>query len=229
MSEPETPEPSLDETSPDAPSTDDAAAAARAKAVRMTQIGLVVAVVLIVGIVLLTRGGDDDRADGGAKGDGTEQADGTDAPSGKPQWPASLGGRPPALGVRDQPATDVQVGAGTAPGVYLWNDYDGWHLWVVGGGPDLVRGTLTSNDPVAKAELAVPGAGTVAIDDKVVTFELPGAAGLSGIDFNPGFFAKQLVFTLEGPNGPLDSSVVFVGSKAAEAPFPLVFEKEVQG
>ncbi|WP_421118208.1 hypothetical protein ACE2AJ_12370 [Aquihabitans daechungensis] len=60
--------------------------------------------------------------------------------------------------------------------------------------------------------------------DKVADFTLPAGVPLSGIDFNPGFFGKQMVFSLEGPDGPIDPALVHVGTNAEQAPFPLVIE-----
>ncbi len=197
---------------------------------RLAQIAIVVVAVIVVGLVLAFKGGggdDDAKADTTTTTEaGSDGSPATSGGTGSPSnsWPATATGRPAGLGTRGQAAPDITVEA--EPGVYLWNDYDGWHLWAVGGG-DLaeVTGTLTSNDTVAKAVLAVPGAGTVELADKVVRFTLPADGEISGIDFNPGFYAKQLVITLDGPDGPIDSSLVHTGSKAADAPYPLVVSK----
>lgn len=216
-------EPGRDEAG-DAPADGEVGGIPREKAIRIAQVGLVVLALLVVVVVLITKssGSDDDASD---KGSSSESSQTTDPSKAKAAWPATIGGRPAALGKRGQKATEVDP-AKAAPGAYLWNDYDGWHLWVVNGaGIGPVSGTLTSNDAVARAELAVPDAGTVSTKDKVVTFELPDSPKLTGIDFNPGFFARNLVFTLEGPDGPLPEKVVFVGSKPTQAPYPLVISK----
>ncbi|MFN8018655.1 MAG: hypothetical protein U0P45_11085 [Acidimicrobiales bacterium] len=217
-------DPIWDEPDADAPAGD-VAGIPREKAIRIAQIGLVVLALLVVVVVLITKssGSDDDKASSDNGSSKSTQT--TTAANGKAKWPPTIGGRPAALGKRGQKATQVDASK-AKPGAYLWNDYDGWHLWVVNGtGIGAVKGTLTSNDAVARAELAVPDAGTVSTKDKVVTFDLPASPQLTGIDFNPGFFAKNLVFTLEGPDGPLPEQVVFVGSKPTQAPFPLVISK----
>jgi hypothetical protein len=194
--------------------------------VRTIQAGLVLVALLIVGVLFVTRSGEDEPATSSSP-TGSASADGSAAsPTGKAQWPTSVGGRPPALGVRDQPATEVQVAEGTPEGVYLWSDFDGWHLWVVGGSLPSISGSLTSNDPVSKAELAIPDAGAVEVLDTTVNFLLPGDRPLSGFDFNPGFFADQLVLTFEGPEGTAPPAVVWLGSKAAPASAPVVLAKE---
>ncbi len=205
-------------------SDDDAIAISREKAIRIAQVGLVVLALLVVGVVLLTKGDDKDTASKD-KTSTSKDAD-TKKSTAKPVWPKNVGGRPPALGKRGQAAADVTLGKDAKPGIYLWNDFDGWHLWVVNGeGVPAVKGTMTSNDTVAKAESAVPDAGTVVLVDKVATFELPTDQPIVGINFNPGFFANNLVFTLEGPDGAIDETLVHVGAKAEQAPFPLVIAK----
>jgi len=199
-----------------------------ANAVRIAQIGLVVLVLLVVGMVIVSKSGSDD--DKKASGDGTEQATGNgeganDGKAAKPVWPPAVGGRPAGLGETKVPATEVTVEA--EPGVYLWNDFDGWHLWVVNGaGVPPVSGSLSSNDELGKAVLAVPDAGTVKQDGKTATFILPTDVPLTGIDFNPGFYSDSIVIALNGPDGaPVDTALVKTGKKSTAAPFPIVIRK----
>ena len=79
----------------------------------------------------------------------------------KPDWPSAVKYRPPTLGKRGEKAPAVKVTA--KPGVYVWEDFDGWHMWVVGGAgvPPKVTGLITSNAEFNRADLAVPGTGTV--------------------------------------------------------------------
>ncbi len=192
----------------------------RDKLIRWAQIGLAALIVVVVlGVVIAKLGGDD-----GTSSQGSGGSSGQETGPKKASWPANVGGRPPKLGTRGQAAPKVEPGA--APGIYLWSDYDGWHLWVVKGpGVPAISGTLTSNDKVAKAVLATPSVGSVTTKDKVVTYLLPTDAPIVGVDFNPGFYAKQLVFTLNGPDGPVDQALVHVGRKAEKAPYPLVIVK----
>ena len=202
----------------------------REKAVRIAQIALVALAVIVVIAVLVSKGGDkkDDAASGGTGSDGkTTQT--TAAKPKKAQWPTEVSGRPAQLGKTNQPAPEVNPKA--APGVYLWSDFDGWHLWTVGGeGVPAINGTLTSGDVVDKAVLAVPGKGTLTKDGKVVTFTLPAGEGISGVDFNPGFFAKTIAFTLTDEDGqPVDAKLIKMGPHLKPAPVPLVMQKTVQG
>jgi hypothetical protein len=191
--------------------------------VRAVQIGLVVAALAVVTIVLVSHRGADQAAD--AKGPGRLPLPASTTTTVALDWPAAVGGRPPALGRTGQRAPEVDVAPGTKPGVYLWNDYDGWHLWVIGGrGVSTITGSIQSNDVVDKADLAVPGTGTVSRSGKVASFTFPAGAQLAGIDFHPGFYGRQMVVSLDGPDGPLPVALLHVGRDAADTPFPFVIE-----
>jgi hypothetical protein len=201
------------------------------RTVLIAQVSVVVLILVVVGVIALVRRGDDSPATkkpGGTTASGAKG--GTPKSAAKAAiWPKSVGGRPASLGKRGQAAAKVKAKA--KPGVYLWGDFDGWHLWVVGGAgvPARVHGTITTNSDIARAEPASPTSGTVKVDGMVATFDLPTGAAISGVDFNPGFFAKRMVFTIEGPTGPIDPKLVKVGSKGAVAPFPFVLDKAVGG
>ena len=141
-------------------------------------------------------------------------------------WPASVGGRPEGLGGEKDTAADVTP---TAPaGVYIWQSFDGWHLWAVNGdGLDGVKGTIESSDKIVQATSSAPDAGTVTVDGKTITFDLDGKAAVAGVDFDAGF-SKKLTFDLEGPDGPIPATVVFTGSKAKPVDaVPVVIDKPV--
>ena len=75
------------------------------------------------------------------------------------------------------------------------------------------------------AGFLAPTEGQITLNGKSATFTLPTDRPLVGIDFNPGFYANKLVFTLNGPDGaPLDGALIKTGSKSAAAPFPIVIE-----
>ena len=216
---------------PQDPSPD--ADAQREKAIRMAQIGLVVFAIVVVALVLFSRSGDDeaDEAKPDAKGQEAGTEDGKPA---EPIWPpTNVRGRPPALGKVNQEAADVQVGAGAKPGVYVWNDYDGWHLWVVPGeGVGAIKGTIQGDGGFTKANPAIAGVGTATVgatNDKVLTFDLPPTPGLVGVDFN-GYTKRSYVFTISNADGtPFDPKKLFVGSKAATAPAPFVINATPAG
>lgn len=119
-----------------------------------------------------------------------------------------------------------QVAATAEPGVYLWSDFDGWHLWVVNGeGIGPITGSIQANDDVADGNLAIADAGTIEVDERSFAFELPAEPGLVGIDFNPGFFTDELTIELEGPDGPIDPGLVSFG-RSGESPDEVPFQLE---
>ncbi|MEZ5181723.1 MAG: hypothetical protein R2702_07600 [Acidimicrobiales bacterium] len=140
-------------------------------------------------------------------------------------WPADLGGRPAGLGEIDEIAAEVTPEV--EPGAYLWNDFDGWHLWFAfGDGFDRATGTIRSDDDVSKLLLSPTSSGTASGDGGEVSFELDDSAPLVGIDFEPGFYAKRVEVRIEGPDGPLPDDMVHRGQAAKPAALPLVEEKD---
>jgi hypothetical protein len=133
-------------------------------------------------------------------------------------WPAVLSVRPGGLGQQgEKPAgttTDLP------PGAYLWNDFDGWHLWIVNGsGVGPVKGTLSSDKSFAKSGLATPRVGSINADGSTLDFSLPADAKVVGIDFAPDFYAKRLELKLD-----VDIPV-FEGNVKKRVKLPVVIEK----
>ncbi len=139
----------------------------------------------------------------------------------KKAWPASVSGPPDGLG-----GTPAEAWPDVEPGVYLWNDFGGWHLRVVNGeGVAGVKGTIVSGDEIASAEAATAGEGTAVIDGETIEFDLPAEPRVAGVDFNPGFYAEKLTVTLEGTDGPVDPKLVTVGREREVTKVPVVVEK----
>jgi hypothetical protein len=139
-------------------------------------------------------------------------------------WPGLVSGRPAGLGTTGQLAEEVTPDA--EPGAYVWSDFDGWHLWVVfGPGIESVSGTITSDVDLPKGVLTPLDSGEFATEGQELTFELRGDVALSGIDFEPGFFAKQVQIDLDGPDGPLDPALVTQGAEGEVTALPLVIDK----
>lgn len=141
-------------------------------------------------------------------------------------WPEAYGGRPAGLGGEKDTAIDVTPEA--APGVYIWESFDGWHLWVVNGDAmEGVSGSITSSDDIVEATSSSPGDGVVTADGKTITFELDGGAPVAGVDFDPGF-ANKLTIQLSSANGEVEATQVFTGSKSAPVDaVPVVIDKAV--
>jgi hypothetical protein len=185
------------------------------------QVALVLVVLLVVGLVLVTK---DDGKDTGATVTATGKDGGTDAKPKKPEWPPAVGGRPPFLGKRGEGPDKAEADA--PAGVYVWADYDGWHVWVVGGeGKAAAKGRITSDEPFSRGAAASDGQGTVTKNEKSIEFDFATAtAHAAGVDFNPGFFSKTLLVDVDGDDLP-----VFTGRKPAEATSPVVLTKAPQG
>jgi hypothetical protein len=166
--------------------------------------GVVAVVLVILGVNLIfNRGANEERA-----------------------WPEAVDGRPAGLGGEDETAAEVTPEAG--PGVYLWNSFDGWHLWVVNGdGIEGLTGTITSSGDLVGAESSAPDAGTVSVDGKVATFDLDAEAAVAGVDFDPGF-ADKLTFDLETADGEVVAAQVLTGSDSTPVDaVPVVLDKAV--
>ncbi|MBX3285620.1 MAG: hypothetical protein KF703_09780 [Actinobacteria bacterium] len=139
----------------------------------------------------------------------------------KKAWPASAGGPPAGFG-----GAPAEVAADVAPGVYFWNDFGGWHLWIVNGdGVSGMKGTITSGDEFASGEVATAGEGTATTEGKTLTFDLPAEPRVVGVDFNPGFYAEKLTVALEAGGGPVDPKLLTVGRERTVSALPFVLDK----
>jgi hypothetical protein len=138
-----------------------------------------------------------------AKGKGTTTTAAGGVPAGsqtptlaaKPRWPSVIQGRPKQFGSLNDPPPASAGDLGD--GFYLWQDFDGWHLWMVGGG-GADRVSVVADDSFAKAD-PVGGNPDVAKATNGFTLARGGAgATVVGVDFNPGYYAKTLVVSVEG-------------------------------
>ncbi|MCU1372582.1 MAG: hypothetical protein JWO77_3776 [Ilumatobacteraceae bacterium] len=139
-------------------------------------------------------------------------------------WPEAYGGRPQGLGGEKDTAIDVTPKA--PPGVYIWQSFDGWHLWLVNGdGFAGLTGTISSSDDVVEATSSSPGDGVVTAEGRTVSFDLSDGAPVAGVDFDPGF-ANKLTFNLESGGGEVEATQVFTGSDSAPVDaVPVVVDK----
>lgn len=164
---------------------------------------LAIIVVVVVGAFVVVRSRDQERA-----------------------WPAATSGRPAGLGGEKQ--TTAEVDATAPPGVYIWQSFDGWHLWIVNGeGLEGLSGTIKSSAKLVNASASAPEDGTVGITGKTVEFDLDGGNAVAGVDFDPGF-SDKLTFTLESGGVEVKASQVFTGSESAAVDaVPVVIDKPV--
>ena len=114
----------------------------------------------------------------------------------QPRWPSEVAGRPHAFGgLNAIPQTANTVGL--VDGFYVWESFDGWHVWEVGG-RSTDNFTITLDDQIGKI---TPVGGPVPIQQgsNFFTFSRGGLrAHVVGIDFNPGMYLKTVVITVSG-------------------------------
>lgn len=141
-----------------------------------------------------------------------------------PHWPSNVSFRPPVFGKTGDPPDPVTPNA--KAGVYVWSDFDGWHLWIVEPkGKAAAKGTVSSNDAIAKAKSEVPNQGLVLTQKGRFTFDLSGVeARTAGVVFDPGFYSSTLVIDLGGPDLP-----IFLGANMDPAKLPLAVVKTTTG
>lgn len=140
------------------------------------------------------------------------------APDGPPAWPGPVQGRPPAFGADgDDPPASAE---GLADGWYLWSDFTGWHLWLVG---DVGGSVEVTTNGTFLADVTGGSPSLELADDRLVLQRGSAEEPVVGVDFNPGFFANELTVTVTG-DGPLRT-----GFGLADAESPLVLSYRPQG
>ncbi len=127
-------------------------------------------------------------------------------------WPAAVVGTP--QGLTENPAA----------GLYLWLDFEGWHVRAAGGTE--VEGTVYVVGPPVNA--GGPAGGGVEVQPTTIQFDLDGTDPATGVDFtvNCDFFA--LTFDVRKPDGePLPIEMIRVGPQAGVAGNPFTYQREL--
>lgn len=118
------------------------------------------------------------------------------APTGKAVWPGAARGRPAAFG-RDGDAPPASAGD-LEDGFYLWEDFKGWHLWLVGGTGSDASAELVVDQDIPRAD-PVGGSPAVSSTGNHITVARGSeSAAVTGVDFSVGFYAKTMVVTITG-------------------------------
>lgn len=184
------------------------------------------ALLLIVVIFVVARNASDSEESQGPESatDGGSPDGGSDSGPAVEQWTRSVVGSPEVFSGAE-PAPDAQ------PGVYVWVDFDGWHLRVVKGeGVGQVSGEITGSDePILKGMVAAdPSAATV--EGKVLRFDLPAEGKpITGFDFSSNFYGGRIVLRAEGPDGLLPRDLILTGSNAEPAGGnPAIFQRSTR-
>ncbi|MCU1452087.1 MAG: hypothetical protein JWN46_233 [Acidimicrobiales bacterium] len=177
--------------------------------------GAVLVVAVIIVAVVLSRS---------SKNTSSSTSSTTTAPGGKTTktsnklaWPGAVAGRPVEFGKRGDGPDKAKALA--APGVYIWNDFDGWHVWVVkGAGTEKVKVQVASDKPLVGATVVgTAPTGLVKTPDRVTFDFSTTTAHVSGLNINLGFFGKSVIISVDGGSGPLDTKLIFRGSKRVPA------------
>ena len=198
-------------------------------------VGVVVLVVLVIGFFAFSGGSDGDGEKGNTAdnagetktttADGKTQITSQQAPWGATELtPSTLppGATLTGCGTWDaafnNPPTEV------ADGVFIWSDFDGWHVRLAGANPATVTGSVTGQvTPTLQSEATAPGV-EVKQDDaaKRLTFNLTGGEVPVGFDFSAGCKQKELTFDLTTAGTAVAVDRIRLGSKGVVKEYPLV-------
>lgn len=167
---------------------------------------------------------------GGSSSGGSSGGSGTAKPKQKDrQWSTNLVGAPKPF-----EGADVPPGQTLAPGIYLWEGFDGWRIRVVrGDGIDRVIGTVTSTDKGGYDKVEIQkvinvDASVAKADNRQLAFNFPpSTAPVVGVDFFFQFYTDQVQVQFNGDNGPIDPKQIHTGANGDQAPSnPLTFQKK---
>lgn len=156
----------------------------------------------------------------GATGSTAGGPTGTSLPQvGSSGWPISVEVRPAQFGPYTEAATAPD--ASTAPGLYLWSDFAGWHLWLLGDAGTEVRGSVSVDASPGSVVADTIGGAEVATTADGFTFTLTaGDTRAAGLVFNPGFYTRRVSFQVDGTPPAL-----FTGYYLAPQTLPYTIEK----
>jgi len=143
-------------------------------------------------------------------------------------WPLELNGRPPLFKTRQVAARDVPEPPG--PGLYLWEDGDGWHLWAVRGpGLEGPTGQLVSDQDFRHAEVngTEGSGGRATVDGRTIRFDFSEADDrVVGIDFDPAFASTTVILEAAQDGTPLDSAALKLGGRSVAGTLPFQATRE---
>lgn len=128
-------------------------------------------------------------------------------------WPRHLFGKP--QGLTGNPAA----------GVYLWLDFEGWHLRAAGS--VAVDGTVHAFGPPVTPG-TVTGGGGVEVLPTSLTFDLDGTDPSTGLDFTVGCDYFALTFDVRDAGGQLAADQIRIGPQGIAEANPITFQREAQ-
>lgn len=162
-------------------------------------LGIIAAVVVIALVVILTRPKDDKPGNG----DGNSAGKGTATTAPQSQWQGPV----------NEDAGGVEARLAKEKGVFIWTDFDGWH----------VRNTT-------EADVAVTVAADMILEDKKEqgkskTVTVKAGDGKSGLDIDLGF-SEKATFTVKNGATAVAPAQIKLGGKTGEADAnPVTFTK----
>lgn len=168
-------------------------------------LGLVVAVLLaaFVGVALTTDPAADDRQLTDVVDEGIQGCE-------RGNWPREVFGRPQTL--TENPAA----------GVYVWLDFEGWHVRAAGGTP------VTGQVFVTGKSIVPLDAGGTAVDvlPNSLSFELDGTDATTGLDFSVGCDFHVITFDVRGERGAVPTGQIWVGQRSGATANPFIYQRE---
>ncbi len=139
------------------------------------------------------------------------------------EWPLELDGRPALFKGKRFAARDMTDPPG--PGLYLWQDFQGWHLWVVrGAGIEGPTGVIASDVEFRRADVNgdTGAGGSIQADGRTIRFDFTESTDtVVGIDFGPGIAATTIVIEAAQDGVPLDSRALKLGNLSVAGELPL--------
>lgn len=109
-------------------------------------------------------------------------------------------------------------------GVYIWSDFEGWHVRLAGDAPGSIAGSVSGQVlPELYSPPDAPGVETT-IDEGAnrLSFELTGGDQPVGIDFNAGCEQQALTFELTSDGAPVPVEQIHLGKRGVVVELPLV-------
>ncbi|WP_426570848.1 hypothetical protein [Aquihabitans sp. McL0605] len=193
-----------------------------------------IGVVAVIALAFVLFGGNDGSSDGTDAASGTKTSNGEGAVTQLTSQVAPYNAQnitPSTL-----PAGAVSTGCGdwdsafnfppkeVADGVYIWSDFQGWHVRLAGTAVSSLRGSVTGQYvPALQSPTTAQGV-KVTKDDlgKALKFDLVAGEKPVGFDFSAGCRQKELTFDLTSNGTSVAPETIHLGSRGVVKEFPLV-------
>lgn len=186
---------------------------------------------LVLGLIAVGGTDDEGRApaapSGGAEGpadDATPQLTSQQAPWGAPQLtPSTLPPGATPHGCAEWDGAFNYSGKTLTDGVYIWSDFDGWHLRLAGTSIRELSGSVTGR-AVPPLKSKTPGDVRVVENEhrRRIEFTVRPGPEPVGLDFEAGCEEQELTFDLKTDGAPVPVEAVHLGHRGVVDEYPLV-------